>query len=70
MDEVGGKILETNNRNTTMESRTENYLLQLQYTLFAPEMVRVIFSPESVGRKKTAIERKAINTVGIIRTTV
>ena len=56
VDEVGGRILETSSRNTTMERRTE--------------MVSVIFSPESVGRKNTAIERNAMSTVGIISTTV
>lgn len=56
VDEVGGRILETSSRKTTMESRTE--------------MVSVIFSVESVGRKNTATDRNAITTVGIINTTV
>ncbi|VDO18151.1 unnamed protein product [Brugia timori] len=56
VDEVGGKILETSNRKTTIESNTD--------------IVSVIFSPESVGRKNTAILKNAINTVGMISTTV
>lgn len=56
VDEVGGRILETSSRKTTMESRTE--------------MVSVIFSVESVGRKNTATDRNAITTVGMINTTV
>jgi hypothetical protein len=56
VEEVGGRIFDTNKRKTTIESKTL--------------IVSVIFSPESVGRKKTAIDRKAIKTVGIIRTTV
>ena len=56
VNEVGGRILETSSKKTTIESRTE--------------IVSVIFSVESVGRKKTATERKAITTVGMISTTV
>ena len=56
VDEVGGRILETSSRKTTMESRTE--------------MVSVIFSVESVGRKNTATDKNAITTVGMINTTV
>jgi len=33
-------------------------------------MVNVIFSPLCAGRKKTAIERNAIRTVGMMRITV
>lgn len=56
VEEVGGRILETSSRKTTIERRTE--------------IVRVIFSVESVGRKNTAMLRNAIKTVGIMRTTV
>src|SRR4051812_43103858 len=56
VEEVGGRIFDTSRRNTTMDSSTE--------------MVRVIFSPESVGRKNTAIERNAISAAGSINTTV
>lgn len=54
--EVGGRIFETRSKKTTMESRTE--------------MVRVIFSVESAGRKSTDMDKKDIKTVGMIRTTV
>jgi hypothetical protein len=56
VDDVGGKIFDTRSKNTTIDNNTL--------------IVRVIFSPESAGRKNTAMDRKAINTVGIIRTTV
>lgn len=56
VDEVGGRIFDTNNKKTTIDSKTD--------------IVKVIFSPESVGKKNTAIDKNAINTVGIIKTTV
>jgi hypothetical protein len=56
VDEVGGRILETSNKNTTIDRRTE--------------IVRVTFSVESAGKKKTLADRKAISIVGMIRTTV
>jgi hypothetical protein len=79
VDEVGGKILETNRRKTTMERRTvtgeRGNGANLHKRIWpkigsGPEMVSVIFSPESVGKKKTAIERNAIKTVGMISTIV
>ena len=56
VDDVGGRIFETSRRNTTMESSTD--------------IVSVIFSVESVGKKNTATESNAITTVGMISTTV
>lgn len=54
--EVGGKILETSNKKTTMERSTL--------------IVKLIFSAESVGSMKTARDKNAMNTVGMINTTV
>ena len=56
VEEVGGRIFETSRRKTTIERSTE--------------IVKVIFSVESVGRKSTDIERNDMRTVGMIRTTV
>lgn len=56
VEDVGGRILETSRRKTTIDNSTL--------------IVRVIFSPESVGRKNTAMLKNAIKTVGIIKTTV
>ncbi|PAV83647.1 hypothetical protein WR25_21671 [Diploscapter pachys] len=56
VDDVGGRIFETSRRNTTMESSTD--------------IVSVIFSVESVGKKNTATESNAITTVGMISTIV
>jgi hypothetical protein len=53
VSEVGGRILETSNRNTTNASRML--------------MPRVIFSEHSAGKKKTAILKNAIKTVGMIK---
>lgn len=54
--EVGGRILETSNKKTTKANKIE--------------IPSVIFSEHSAGRKNTAIDKNAINTVGIINMTV
>lgn len=56
LSEVGGRILETKSKKTTKAKRME--------------IPSVIFSEHSAGRKNTAILRKAIKTVGIIKMTV
>ena len=72
VEEVGGRILETRRRKTTIERSTE-----IVRVIFSPAMGTIelslpalVCSPESVGRKNTAILRRAIRMVGMMRTVV